>query len=238
LFGGAETQRRTVLLVAAVVLAVAAGSADSFAAAREAMVRTQIEARGVENAAVLRVLRETPRHLFMPEKVRTQAYADHPVPIGYGQTISQPYIVALMTELAEPGAGQKVLEIGTGSGYQAAVLSRLVKHVYSIEIVPELARSAAATLKQLGYTNVTVRCGDGYAGWSEQAPFDRIVLTAAPPKIPEALVAQLKPGGRLVAPEGAPGRTQQLVVIEKGLGGAVSRRAVLPVMFVPMVPGH
>jgi protein-L-isoaspartate(D-aspartate) O-methyltransferase len=174
----------------------------------------------------------------MPEAARPMAYEDHPVPIGYGQTISQPYIVGLMTELLAPDRKHKVLEIGTGSGYQAAVLAALGGQVYSIEIVPELARAAAATLKKLGYANVTVRLGDGYKGWPEEAPFDRIILTAAPPEIPRTLLDQLKPGGKLVAPEGSSVFGQQLVVVDKTVDGKLKRRSVLPVMFVPMVRGR
>jgi protein-L-isoaspartate(D-aspartate) O-methyltransferase len=211
---------------------------DAWAREREAMVRTQIQDRGVRNADVLRVLGQVPRHLFMPEALRDQAYEDHPVPVGYGQTISQPYIVGLMTELLEPARTHKVLEIGTGSGYQAAVLSRLVQHVYTIEIVPELARSAQEKLKQLGYQNITVRLGDGYLGWPQEAPFDRIILTAAPPEIPRALLDQLRPGGRLVAPVGSTVWGQELVVVEKTATGKLKKRAVLPVAFVPMVRGR
>jgi protein-L-isoaspartate(D-aspartate) O-methyltransferase len=183
-------------------------------------------------------MRATPRHLFVPEAMRPQAYQDTPLPIGYGQTISQPYIVAVMTELLEPAKTQKVLEIGTGSGYQAAVLSPLVGRVFSIEIVPELAQRSADLLKTLGYANVTVRQGDGYLGWPAEAPFDRIILTAAPPEIPKALLDQLKPGGKLVAPVGASALDQELVVIDKGSDGKIRRRSVFPVRFVPMVrPG-
>jgi len=210
---------------------------DPFAIERARMVRTQIEERGVRNPEVLRVMRAVPRHLFIPEPMRSQAYEDHPVPVGYGQTISQPYIVGLMTELLEPNKDLTVLEIGTGSGYQAAVLSGLVKHLYTIEIVPELARSAAATLEKLGYRNVTVRHGDGYQGWPEQAPFDRIIITAAPPEIPKALLEQLKLGGKLVAPVGSSVFGQDLVVIDKALNGRLRRRSIIPVMFVPMVRG-
>jgi protein-L-isoaspartate(D-aspartate) O-methyltransferase len=213
-------------------------SADPTAGLRERMVRDQIEERGVRDPAVLRAMRTVPRHLFMPESVRAQAYADHPVPIGYGQTISQPYIVAFMTELLEPRKDIAVLEIGTGSGYQAAVLARLVQHVYSIEIVPELAQRASSSLKALGFHNVTVRHGDGYKGWPEHAPFDRIILTAAPPEVPKALLDQLRPGGKLVAPVGSSVFGQQLVVIEKSGDGKLKRRSVLPVMFVPMVKGR
>ena len=162
-------------------------SADPYAADRERMVREQIENRGIHGAELLRVLRTTPRHLFVPIASRSMAYADHPVPIGYEATISQPYIVALMTELLAPRKTNRVLEIGTGSGYQAAVLSQLARQVYTIEIVPELAKSAQRILSDLGYGNVTVRQGDGYKGWPEQAPFDGIMVTAAPPEVPQAL---------------------------------------------------
>jgi protein-L-isoaspartate(D-aspartate) O-methyltransferase len=199
------------------------------------MVREQIASRGVQDRAVLKAMRVTPRHLFMPAAARPLAYEDRPVSIGYGQTISQPYIVAFMTELVGVGKGDKVLEIGTGSGYQAAVLSALAKEVYTMEIVPELAGSAARTLEQLGYINVSAREGDGYKGWPEKAPFDRILLTAAPPEIPVALVSQLRPGGRLVAPVGSNSSAQQIVLLEKARDGKITRRSVLPVRFVPMV---
>ncbi len=214
-------------------LLLAAALADPWAAQRAAMVREQIERRGVSRAEVLEAMRTVPRHLFVPTEMRGRAYSDSPLPIGYGQTISQPYIVALMTELLEPRPDVRVLEIGTGSGYQAAVLAGLVRQIYTIEIVPELARSAATALA--AYPNVKVRQGDGYRGWPEEAPFDRIILTAAPPEVPRALVEQLKRGGRLVAPEGPTPWRQELIVIEKDAGGKVRRRSVIPVMFVPMV---
>ncbi|MGB9605225.1 MAG: protein-L-isoaspartate(D-aspartate) O-methyltransferase [Bryobacteraceae bacterium] len=227
-----------ILLAAAWTAGQKGGAArDPWAEARERMVREQIEERGIRNPDVLRVMRQTPRHLFIPERMRSQAYEDHPVPIGYGQTISQPYIVALMTELLEPHKDARVLEIGTGSGYQAAVLAPLVRHVYTIEIVRELAESAAVLLKKLGYDNVTVRWGDGYRGWPEQAPFDRIIVTAAPPDVPKALIDQLKPGGKLVAPVGSSLFGQDLIVLEKTRDGKIRRRSIIPVMFVPMVPG-
>lgn len=204
--------------------------------ARNTMVKSQIAARGVKDPRVLEALRKTPRHEFVPSELQAHAYEDRPLPIGYGQTISQPYIVGLMTELLDTAPGHKVLEIGTGSGYQAAVLAGLVKHVYSIEIVPELAKSAQKTFDRLGIRNITVRQGDGYLGWPEEAPFDRIILTAAPPEIPRTLVDQLRHGGRMSAPEGE--RNQELLVIEKRLDGTVQRRAVIPVLFVPMVPGR
>jgi protein-L-isoaspartate(D-aspartate) O-methyltransferase len=200
------------------------------------MVQEQIEARGVHHPAVLHALRETPRHLFVPRKLEGEAYTDRALPIGFGQTISQPYIVGLMSELLEPDRSAKVLEIGTGSGYQAAVLSQLFGRVYSIEVVTELARSAAELLDELDYHNVTVRNGDGYQGWPEEAPFDRIILTAAPPELPRALVDQLKPGGLLVAPVGR--GDQELILVRKTLTGRVETRSVIPVVFVPMVPGR
>ena len=199
------------------------------------MVKNQIAARGVQNPEVIAAMRAVPRELFIPQSVRSQAYEDHPLPIGFGQTISQPFMVGLMTELLEPNKNHRVLEIGTGSGYQAAILSGLVGELYSIEIVPELARSAAETLRSLGLLNVTVREGDGYRGWPEKAPFDGIILTAAPPEIPQVLLEELKPGGRLIAPIGE--RVQQLVVMQKSGDGKVTTRSVLPVSFVPMVKG-
>jgi len=219
------------LAAAALVL-----GADPYAAQRERMVREQIERRGIRDPEVLRVMRATPRHLFIPEAVRSMAYEDCPVPIGFGATISEPYIVALMTQLLETAKNHRVLEIGTGSGYQAAVLAQLASRVYSIEIVPELARSARQTLSRLGYSNIVVREGDGYKGWAEQAPFDRIILTAAPPDIPQTLVDELAPGGRLVAPVGSLG-WQELIVIEKSRAGAIRRWSVIPVSFMPMRPG-
>jgi protein-L-isoaspartate(D-aspartate) O-methyltransferase len=195
-------------------------AADPYAADREQMVREQIESRAMTNPDVLRVMRATPRHLFVPHNVRYAAYADHPLPIGYGATISQPYIVALMTDLLQPARHHRVLEIGTGSGYQAAVLAQLVKWVYTVEIVPQLATSARATLRQLGYSNITVQQRDGHHGWSEEAPFDRIIVTAAPPTLPEALVDQLANGGRLVAPVG-PERKQELMILEKSADGKI-----------------
>ncbi|HWQ55210.1 MAG TPA: protein-L-isoaspartate(D-aspartate) O-methyltransferase [Bryobacteraceae bacterium] len=211
-------------------------AADPFTAERERMVRDQIEDRGIHDAAVLRAMRTVPRHLFVPENGRRLAYADHPLSIGHGATISQPFVVAWMTELLEPSKAHKVLEIGTGSGYQAAVLSGLVNHVYTIEIVPELAASARQTLQKLGYGNVTVREGDGYKGWPEEAPFDRIILTAAPREVPKALVEQLAKGGRLVAPVGSGPWGQELTVMHKQPDGSIRQRSMGGVAFVPMVP--
>jgi protein-L-isoaspartate(D-aspartate) O-methyltransferase len=203
--------------------------------AREHMVVRQIEARGVRDRRVLDAMRAVPRHEFVPQDQRRYAYEDRPLPIGFNQTISQPYIVAFMTELARPQPGDKALEIGTGSGYQAAVLSELVEKVYTIEIVEPLATEARQTLERLGYDNVTVRTGDGYAGWPEHAPFDVILVTAAPDHVPQALVEQLEPGGRMVIPVGPVFDVQELLVLEKDATGRVRRRSVLPVRFVPLV---
>jgi protein-L-isoaspartate(D-aspartate) O-methyltransferase len=216
---------------------LAALAEDSYEPQRLRMVSEQIEARGVRNPDVLRVMRLTQRHLFVPEPLRSQAYQDTPLSIGLGQTISQPYIVAAMTELLAPARTHRVLEVGTGSGYQAAVISPLVAELYTIEIVAELATQSAALLKRLGYSNVTVRSGDGYLGWPEKAPFDRIIVTAAPPEVPKTLLDQLKPGGKLVAPVGASPFGQDLVVVDKDASGKITTRPVLPVRFVPMVRG-
>ena len=204
---------------------------DDEADRRARMVETQIVARGVRDARVLAAMREVPRHLFVEAKDRAQAYEDHPLPIAGNQTISQPYIVALMTELADLTPDEKVLEIGTGSGYQSAVLSRLAKVVYSIEIVPELARESAERLRRLGYGNVTVREGDGYRGWGEHAPFDGIIVTAAPERIPQPLLDQLAPGGRMVIPVG--GFFQELKVFPKDKNGKITEKDIIPVRFVP-----
>lgn len=202
-----------------------------WAAVRAAMVQTQIAARGVKDERVLAALREVPRHLFVPEEFREQAYEDHPLPIGEGQTISQPYIVGLMTELLQVAPGDKVLEVGTGSGYQAAVLAAMGCQVFTIEIRPTLAAQAAERLKRLGYANVHVRVGDGYRGWPEEAPFAGIIVTAAPEKIPQPLLQQLAVGGRLVIPVGS--FYQQLKVITREAEG-YSETDVIPVRFVPM----
>jgi protein-L-isoaspartate(D-aspartate) O-methyltransferase len=208
---------------------------DPFSAPRERMVRDQILSRGIQNATVLKAMRLTPRHSFVPANVRSLAYEDHPVPIGYGQTISQPYIVAFMTEMLDVRKEHRVLEIGTGSGYQAAILSVLAKEVYTVEIVGQLATSAADTLKLLGYNNVSVREGDGYHGWPEKAPFDRIILTAAPPELPQTVVNQLKPGGKLLAPVGRAIFDQEIRLVEKAPDGKITTRSLLPVSFVPMI---
>jgi protein-L-isoaspartate(D-aspartate) O-methyltransferase len=199
---------------------------------RQAMVKQQLEKRGIRDQSVLAAMNKVPRHRFVPAMIRGLAYGDGPLPIGQGQTISQPYIVALMTELIEPKKTMRVLEIGTGSGYQAAVLSECVAEVYTIEVVPELGRGATALLRELGYRNVHVKIGDGYAGWPDHAPFDAILLTAAPPRrIPQPLLDQLKVGGRLVAPVG--GEEQDLVRIRRTEKG-YDRQVIAPVRFVPM----
>ncbi len=195
------------------------------------MVREQLEARGIRDPRVLEAMRAVPRHAFVPARVRVAAYADHPLPIGHDVTISQPYIVALMTELAGVKAGDRVLEIGTGSGYQTAVLAELGARVYSIEIIAPLAARARATLTELGYRDTKVVHGDGYRGLPEEAPFDAILITAAPPELPEPLTQQLALGGRLIAPIGK--RDQELVVVTRTRAG-LQREAVIPVRFVPM----
>jgi protein-L-isoaspartate(D-aspartate) O-methyltransferase len=210
---------------------------SSYAAERQRMVRDHMEARGIRDARVLEAMRDVPRHLFVPEQLRSRAHSDGPLPIGRGQTISQPYIVALMTELARPKPTDRTLEIGTGSGYQAAVLAELVDHVYTIELEESLARQAETVLQGLKYDNITVRAGDGYAGWPEHAPFDIIMVTAAPDHVPQPLIDQLKPGGRLVVPVGATHSVQQLQLIEKDASGKVTTKNVSGVMFVPLRRG-
>jgi protein-L-isoaspartate(D-aspartate) O-methyltransferase len=208
---------------------------DEMAEKRLKMVDVQIRKRGVRDADVLRALETVPRHEFVPKGSVNQAYDDHPLHIGHGQTISQPYIVALMSESLELESDDKVLEIGTGSGYQAAVLAELVDSVYSIEIVEELGREASERLSRLGYDNVEVRIGDGYKGWPEAAPFDAIIVTAAPETVPQALVDQLADGGHMVLPVGV--GIQELLLIEKKDGKAVQRH-ITSVRFVPMVHGE
>jgi protein-L-isoaspartate(D-aspartate) O-methyltransferase len=209
------------------------------------MVRTQIASRPVFDPApvvrdrrVLDAMRKVPRHKFVPPELAPRAYGDHPLPIGHGQTISQPYIVAIMTELAEPSAQHRALEIGTGSGYQAAVLSELVAEVYTIELLEPLGASARDRLKSLGYSNVTVRIGDGYKGWPEKAPFDLILVTAGAPFIPPALIDQLAPGGRMVIPVGEAWAGQVLKLVTKNKSGKVRTEDIMGVRFVPLVPGE
>ena len=218
---------------------VSAQERIDFSELRRRMVRDTIaEPRDgrppVLDVRVTSAMEKVERHLFVPEEIRDWAYRDSPLGIGWQQTISQPYIVALMTELAEPDPEDKVLEIGTGSGYQAAVLAEIVDHVYTIEIVEPLGLRAAAALDMAGYGNVTTRIGDGYAGWPEEAPFDAIVVTAAPDHVPQPLIEQLATGGRLVLPVGPQGGRQELVVLEKQADGEVERTRVIPVRFVPL----
>ena len=221
----------------AAVLAVSAleGAEDGLERADERlnMVREQIERRGIEDSLTLKAMRSVPRHLFVPKKMQRYAYQDRPLSIGHGQTISQPYIVAYMTELLQPRPGMRVLEVGTGSGYQAAVLAEAGAKVYSIEIVKPLAERAKATLEKQGCDKVTVRAGDGYLGWKEKAPFDGVIVTCAPDHIPSALVEQLKQGGKMIIPVGAQGELQQLHLLRK-VDGKIKREAILPVRFVPM----
>jgi protein-L-isoaspartate(D-aspartate) O-methyltransferase len=234
-----------VLLCTCVCAAVAA--TEDRAAERNAMV-TLISGMVAEtaefigkdrlDAAVLDAMRTVPRHEFVPQDERDNAYANRPLSIGYGQTISQPYIVALMTDLLEVGPDASVLEVGTGSGYQAAVLSRLVARVSTIEIVPQLGERARGVLQRLGYDNVEVRIGDGYYGWEERAPFDAIIVTAAASHVPPPLIRQLKPGGRMLIPVGSRFMVQELLLVEKSAAGEVSTRQILPVAFVPLTGGH
>ena len=240
--------RAVAVVTAAGLLAAPAWSAgDDRAADRARMieaVRQHAEHAGAAlggeplDPAVLDVMKDVPRHEFVPEEVQAEAYEDRPLPIGYGQTISQPFIVALMTDLLDLEDGDKVLEIGTGSGYQAAVLSPLADEVYSIEIVPELGASAADALERVGYANVETRVADGYYGWPEEAPFDAIVVTAAASSIPPPLIDQLKPGGRMVIPVGAAFFNQQLMLVEKTGDGMIKTRQILPVRFVPFTGDH
>jgi len=223
-----------ILVVAGLLAQTTVVMADRYSIEREAMVLKQIEGRGVSDPRVVKAMREVPRHLFVPKEMRGSAYQDYPLPIGHNQTISQPYIVALMTEVLKLEGNEKVLEIGTGSGYQAAVLSKLCKQAFTIEILKPLADQAREILNRLGYENVTVRHGDGYKGWPEEAPFDAIIVTAAPPEVPPKLVEQLKTGGRMVIPVGT--LIQELMLIEKKKDGVVEKR-LLPVRFVPMVHG-
>ena len=222
-------------LVAALMAgqAVVARAEDSELKSREAMVRNQLVAGGIKDPGVLQAMVEVPRHEFVPTSLRPYAYADGPLPIGHGQTISQPFIVAYMTQALALTKQESVLEVGTGSGYQAAILGKLAKEVYSIEIVPPLAESAKGVLSKLGFENVHVKLGDGYLGWPEKAPFDAIIVTCAPDHVPEPLISQLKEGGRLVIPVGEAGGIQQLVLLRKK-NGQISREKMLDVRFVPM----
>jgi protein-L-isoaspartate(D-aspartate) O-methyltransferase len=233
----------TVLLLLAASGAVQAAGSDDHAEERRRLMQTvaaqmresgSTTGRPALSERVTAALLQVPRHAFVPEEQRPYAYVNRPLPIGHGQTISQPYIVALMTELAQPHPDHKVLEIGTGSGYQAAVMARLVRAVYSMEIIEPLGLAARERLQTLGYRNVEVRLGDGYHGWEEHAPYDAILVTAAASHIPPPLIRQLKPGGRMVIPVGAAFLVQQLMLVEKNADGTVSTRQILPVAFVPL----
>ena len=234
------------LLLAPLLLPAACAAEDDMNARREALiaeveadVRVTAGSLGFSRLSpeVLAALRAVPRHAFVPEQQRDLAYGNHPLPIGGGQTISQPYIVAVMSQMLGVGAGDRVFELGTGSGYQAAVLAAMGVEVYTVEIVPELAEQAAEILTGLGYDKVHVRAGDGWLGWPEAAPFDGVIVTAAAPRIPEPLVTQLKTGGRLVIPVGEPWDVQQLVVYEKAASGELVGHSRLPVRFVPVTGG-
>ncbi len=240
-----------VLLLAVLALAApwaCAESAEKTVSERRAEMIREIEAdfratryetgKGEIDPRVKAAMARVPRHEFVPESVRGRAYDNRPLPIGHGQTISQPYIVALMTDLLELGEDAVVLDVGTGSGYQAAVLAEIAARVYSIEIVAELGREARARLERLGYENVEVKIGDGFFGWPEKAPFDGILIAAAADEIPQPLIDQLKPGGRMILPHGDPSRSQDLLVLEKNESGELTRRSTIPVRFVPLTGEH
>ncbi|MEN8199395.1 MAG: protein-L-isoaspartate(D-aspartate) O-methyltransferase [Thermodesulfobacteriota bacterium] len=207
-------------------------SDDGYRPKRQLMVTTQLEPHGIDDQPVLKAMESVPRHLFVPRRLRSRAYMDGPLPIGHGQTISQPFIVAYMTQILEIQPAHRVLEIGTGSGYQAAVLSHLAKRVHTVEIIPELAGSATRRLSDLGYRNVLVKQGDGYHGWPEQGPFDGIMVTAAAEFIPPPLIRQLKEGGKMIIPVGSPFHVQQLMLVSKK-EGRITTRSLLLVRFVP-----
>ncbi len=235
------------LLALALATGTASHAADTYGQARQSMVQV-IEAnvqqtslyldREALDPRVMEAMATVPRHEFVPRSHRKHAYKNRPLPIGHGQTISQPYIVAIMTDLIKPKSHHRILEVGTGSGYQAAILAELVDQVYSIEIIKPLAESAKTRLARLGYDNARVRLGDGYYGWEEHAPFDAIVVTAAASHIPPPLLKQLKPGGRMIIPVGSRFMVQQLVVVEKDLKGKFTTRQILPVRFVPFTGKH
>ncbi len=240
------SRRLLTVLVVALAGPPAAAQSDDYTERRHQLVReiaNEVSATrawtGTSelDARVMEVMAKVPRHEFVPHEMQPLAYVNRPLPVGHGQTVSQPYIVALMTDLVAVGKGDTVLEIGTGVGYQAAILAALAKQVYSIEIIAELETSAATRLKRMGYTNVETRQGDGYYGWSAHAPFDAIIVTAAPTHLPPPLLKQLKPGGRMVIPVGSPFTTQHLLLVEKGLDGTITTRNVLPVIFSPLAGG-
>lgn len=209
---------------------------DEYSRMRYDMVKYQIQQRGIKDTNVLNAMLKVPRHEFVPERYKSQAYADHPLPIGHGQTISQPYIVALMTELVDIKKGEKALEIGTGSGYQAAILAEIIDSVFTIEIIKELGESAKETLQKLGYKKVNINIADGYYGWKEHAPFDAIIVTAAAEHIPPPLIEQLSENGKMVIPVGHPYQVQNLLLVEKK-NGKVTSKNIIPVRFVPLTRG-
>ena len=231
-----RTAAITLLALAGAVRGAAQGG-DPFRAERLALVERHIAGQGIRHSATLRAMRSVPRHEFVPTEYRDRAYGDYPLPIGYGQTISQPYVVAYMTEILRPAPGLRVLEVGTGSGYQAAVLAEIGCRVYTVEIFAELADSARRRLERLGYAAVQVRHGDGHFGWPEAAPFDAIIVTAAAGYVPPALVEQLRPGGRMVIPVGSVYGVQNLILVEKGEKQEIRTRQLLPVRFVPLLSG-
>jgi len=235
------------IAIACLLLSGLPVGADDFAQQRQALVKVieqdvretslYLDKEALDDR-VLKALSTVPRHLFVPDKVKDEAYENRALPIGYSQTISQPYIVAIMTDLLKPTQDDRVLEIGTGSGYQAAVMAEVADQIYTMEIVKPLAEQATQRLQKLGYDNIEVRHGDGYYGWNEHAPFDLIIVTAASSHVPPPLIAQLKPGGRMIIPVGSPFLVQQLVLVEKTSDGRLSLRQILPVMFVPLTGGH
>jgi protein-L-isoaspartate(D-aspartate) O-methyltransferase len=233
-----STWRREALLALALAAPVEAQTADRWRDARERLVAEELVPQGITDSLTLAAMRAVPRHEFVPEDQRARAYADTPLPIGHDQTISQPAVVAFMTQVIRPRPGLRVLEVGTGSGYQAAVLAETGARVWTIEIFRALADEARARLQRLGYGRVQVRHGDGYAGWPKVAPFDAIVVTAGADSIPPPLVAQLAPGGRLVMPVGNPWADQRLVLLVKDSAGRVASRDLLPVRFVPLLRGE
>ena len=233
--------RRIVIACAAGLIGFAAPPGarpeDPYLEKRLAMVRDQIEGEGISDPRVLAAMREVPRHLLVPLEYRSRAYEPRPLPIGEGQTISQPYVVAFMTEILRLGPGDRLLEVGTGSGYQAAVAAKIAGQVFTVEIFPSLAERARKNLESLGFRNITVRQGDGYYGWEEKGPFDAIIVTCAGGHIPPPLLRQLRNGGRMIMPVGGPFMTQNLVFLEKSAEGTITQRNVLPVVFVRLL-GH
>jgi len=222
------------LLVTTCSLATQKEHPDQFQSERLKMVDVHIESRGITDKKTLAAMKKVPRHRFVAEAYGKHAYINEPLPIGYGQTISQPSLVAYMTEIIEPQANSRILEIGTGSGYQSAILAQIVAEVFSIEIIPQLAQRTSSLLNELGYDNIRTKEGDGYYGWPQEAPYDAIIVTAAAPFIPPPLIEQLKPGGKMVIPVGSPFRVQHLMLVEKNATGDVTTKNLLPVRFVPL----